>query len=320
METSYCAVIRTLGTAGDKYLKELQSLQAQSLQPEKTLVYIAEGYPLPKESIGKEEYLRCSKGMVKQRSLPFNEVDTEWMLLLDDDMYLPPKMVETMIEKAIREKADCIVPDVYALHKENTLHRFLYFLYNSVSSFNNDTWAQVVKKDGSFSFNRNPEKSFLPTQTGAGACILVRKKAYQQIHFEDEQWLDKFRFASQDDQLFLFKLYLYGFKVLMYFDSGIVHLDARAGERPDISKKMFYKKMNNFVVWYRSVYETRKNDAEKLEAKKAFRRRNFWNFFAMLVDALRYRKCNYILDYYRGIRAGKEYVKSEEYKRIPKYI
>lgn len=43
METSYCAVIRTLGTAGDKYLKELQSLQAQSLQPEKTLVYIAEG-------------------------------------------------------------------------------------------------------------------------------------------------------------------------------------------------------------------------------------------------------------------------------------
>lgn len=36
--------------------------------------------------------------------------------------------------------------------------------------------------------------------------------------------------------------------------------------------------MNNFVVWYRSVYETRKNDAEKLEAKKAFRRRNFWNF------------------------------------------
>lgn len=62
--------------------------------------------------------------MVKQRSLPFNEVDTEWMLLLDDDMYLPPKMVETMIEKAIQEKADCIVPDVYALHKENTLHRF----------------------------------------------------------------------------------------------------------------------------------------------------------------------------------------------------
>ena len=85
-------------------------------------------------------------------------------------------------------------------------------------------------------------------------------------------------------------------------------------------QRMFCKMMNNLVAWCRLVYETRKNDAERIAAIKAFRRRNFWNFFAMVVDSLRYRKFNYIFDYFRGIRAGKEYVRSEEYKRIPKYL
>ena len=48
----YCAAIRTLGTAGDKYLQTLKSLQSQTIPPKKILVYIAEGYDLPKETIG----------------------------------------------------------------------------------------------------------------------------------------------------------------------------------------------------------------------------------------------------------------------------
>ena len=50
----YTAVIRTLGTAGEKYQQLLNSLQQQSIQPNDIIVYIAEGYPLPKETIGKE--------------------------------------------------------------------------------------------------------------------------------------------------------------------------------------------------------------------------------------------------------------------------
>lgn len=54
---NYTAVIRTLGIAGDKYQTLLDSLNKQTIQPSKILVYIAEGYSIPKETIGKEQYI-----------------------------------------------------------------------------------------------------------------------------------------------------------------------------------------------------------------------------------------------------------------------
>lgn len=92
----YTAVIRTLGTAGAKYQTLLDSLAAQTIKPEAILVYIAEGYPLPKETIGIEQYIYVKKGMVAQRALQYKEVQTDWMLFLDDDVYLAPTSVETL--------------------------------------------------------------------------------------------------------------------------------------------------------------------------------------------------------------------------------
>ena len=36
--------------------------------------------------------------MVTQRSLPFDEVQTDWMLFLDDDMYLPASTVRRFFD------------------------------------------------------------------------------------------------------------------------------------------------------------------------------------------------------------------------------
>ena len=76
VEFEYTAVIRTLGTAGEKYQQLLDSLQAQTIAPQAIIVYIAEGYPLPKETIGIERYVYVKKGMVAQRALPYDEVQT----------------------------------------------------------------------------------------------------------------------------------------------------------------------------------------------------------------------------------------------------
>ena len=45
MPFAYCAAIRTLGRAGHKYLRLLQSLQAQTQPPLKILVYLADDCP-----------------------------------------------------------------------------------------------------------------------------------------------------------------------------------------------------------------------------------------------------------------------------------
>ena len=143
----YCVAIRTLGTAGEKYQTLLHSLKAQHHQPKKILVYIAEGYPLPKETIGIEEYIRCKKGMIAQRSLPFIEVDTEYILFCDDDLYLPPNIVERMFDGLQKKKGDCIAVNVYNEEQMSLLTKIGIFFHSFITSHTNDGWNIHIKRN-----------------------------------------------------------------------------------------------------------------------------------------------------------------------------
>lgn len=316
----YCVAIRTLGTAGEKFQTLLNSLVAQTLPPKKILVYIPHGYPAPKETVGIEQIVRCEKGMVAQRSLPFDEVDTEYILFCDDDLYLPPDYVKKLFCGLEENGGDCIVPQVYNHSCESWWMKCLVYLNNSSSARNDDGWADKVKRDAGFSYNNNPSKSVLPTQTAPFASLLCKKKAYQSIHFEDERWLDTFSFASMDDQLFYYKLYLQGFKVLMHYDTGIQHLDAKAGVRVNVKKRMFFKKKLLFTIWYRTIYRIRKGGRkEKLFCCLAFVWRNLLGIIALVGDTIRCKQPIFLIDYFRGLYAGYRYVRSSEYKKIPAF-
>jgi len=317
---TYCAVIRTLGTAGEKYQALLNSLVAQTLPPKRILVYIPNGYEAPRETVGIEQIVRCEKGMVTQRSLPFNEVDTDFILFCDDDMFLPPEMVERMLDEIERTSANSVVPDIYGGHRLGLMQRMAYYLSNSVSSRTDDGWALKVKRDAGYSFNQNPRFDFLPTQTGPGGCIFCETQAFRSIHLEDERWLDTFKFPSYEDQLFHYKMFLMGYTTLMYYNSGIRHLDARAGTRPDVSQKMYYKKKLLYVVWYRTIYNiASKSRSEKVRCALAFFFRNVIGLVMLLGETIRCRKPRFLVDYFRGLRDGRRYVHSDEYKKIPAF-
>ena len=111
---NYCAVIRTLGRGGEKYQQLLNSLVSQSIPPHKILVYIADGYPLPKETVGYETYIRCPKGRVAQRSLSFKEVDSDYILFCDDDIKLEESAVEKLFAEMQITGTDCISPNPLA--------------------------------------------------------------------------------------------------------------------------------------------------------------------------------------------------------------
>ena len=66
---TYSIAIRTLGTSGDKFVEELDSIMRQTVKPEKVIIYLAEGYKRPEYSIGIEQYVTVTKGMVAQRAL-----------------------------------------------------------------------------------------------------------------------------------------------------------------------------------------------------------------------------------------------------------
>lgn len=313
----YCAVIRTLGRAGEKYQRELDSLCRQTMLPEKILVYIPDGYPLPKETCGREEYVRSPKGMIAQRSLPFKEVDTDYILFLDDDIELAEDGVEKLFAALDDNHADVIIPNTFVHQEDSLVKRVFAYFHSGQKVHHLKDWSIRIGRDGGFSFNPSPKKSVLFTQSGPGTCCLCKRQAYDAIHFEDERWLEQFKYASGDDQLFFYKMYLYGYKLLTIYDSGIKHLDARSAGRPDISLKQRYQKAIAFIIWWRTQYDVRGRG--RLRCALAFSWRMFLGMLFCPVEAAFYRHPRFIPDFFRGLHDGWKYVHSEEYRRIPKY-
>ena len=114
----YSVAIRTLGTAGDKFVREINSLLKQSILPEKIFAYIPDGYALPDFS-GSEviEWVRSPKGMISQRSLPFLEISSQYVLFLDDDIELAADTVENLFKPILDANADVVVANVFPNHE-----------------------------------------------------------------------------------------------------------------------------------------------------------------------------------------------------------
>ena len=260
-EFEYTAVIRTLGTAGEKYQQLLDSLRAQTIAPQAIIVYIAEGYPLPKETIGTERSVYVKKGMVAQRALPYDEVQTEWMLFLDDDLYLPPNFVEMLYDHIVENDADVISPDIFPNHERSFLGKLMMAISGRMLPHRDDgKWGYKVIRTGGYSYNNHPTKSVYQSQTNAGACFLCRKGDFEKIHFDDELWMDNLSYAQGDDQVMFYKMYLHGLKQMTLYGSGIVHLDAGDNRNPQKEKMLLYADLRfKILFWYRFLYSQEKN-------------------------------------------------------------
>lgn len=222
----YTAVIRTLGKAGDKYQTLLDSLVSQTLPPKDIIVYIADGYPIPKETCGKEKYVYVPKGMVAQRALRYDEVQTEYILMLDDDVYLPGEAVERLFREMFENGGDVISPDVFHNAERTRKREILMTLSGRIYTRTRDSeWGYKVMLNGGYSYNKHP-RPVMQSQTNAGPCLLCCKSDFLGISFEDESWLDEMPYALGEDQVLFYKMHQAGLKVLTSFDSGIVHLDA----------------------------------------------------------------------------------------------
>lgn len=259
----YTAVIRTLGKGGDYYQKTLDSLILQSIPPSAIIVYIAEGYALPAETVNREQYVYVKKGMVAQRALQYKEVKTEYILFLDDDVYLPPTGVETLYHELQQYKGDVISPYVFYNHKKSIKEkiRLAVFGREFCRLFGN-RWGFKVLSTAGFSYINNPKKAVYESQTNAGPCFLCRKEDFLNIKYEDELWLDEAPYAFPEDQVMYYKMYLNGLKILTSYDSGIVHLDAGSstGGSVDRTCKVIYSEYRNKIIfWHRFIYSNEKN-------------------------------------------------------------
>ena len=322
-QMEYCVAIRTLGTAGEKYQAELDSLIAQTIKPKKILVYIAEGYPLPKETVGVEEYIRCPKGMVAQRALPFYEVDTPLCLFIDDDVYLPPTAVEKLIESLYRMDGDCIAADTFRNQEMSIWGKFKAVVTNWAIPRCDDEWAFKIGYTGTFSYNGNPKKDVYLSQSAAGPCSLWRMDSFHQIHYEDELWMDKLGFVGLDDLLYFQKLYRNGGRLLVHYKSGILHLDAQSARSTfkTNSKKFFVRSFLWLVVWWRIKLTA--DDItwfNKMMATLLFLFKLVWDGSLHLVFCASHLTLLPLMYWIKGLGRGLLYIRSKEFRNLPKYV
>lgn len=266
----YTAVIRTLGTAGKKYQQTLGSLAIQTIPPHDILVYIAEGYPLPKETCGKEKYIYVKKGMVAQRALPYDEVETEWILFLDDDVYLPETGVECLFKAIKKYNVDVVSPNTFENHKMGKADRRHNLLLCKALPFRSVKWAYRVLPSGGFVYKSNLTEDFYRSESNAGPCSLWRKQDFLNIHFENDiDWLDSAPYALPEDQVMFYKAHKSGLKVGTVFNSGIIHLDAGTSVEHNHERKMklLYSDIRNQILFCRKYVWGEKHGIRRLFLK-----------------------------------------------------
>ena len=311
----YTVAIRTLGKAGEKYQKLLDSLLTQTIPPTSINIYIAEGYSIPKETIGIEHYFYVKKGMVAQRALRFEEVNTEYILFLDDDVSLPKDGVEKMFKALSEEKADVVSPDVFPNAARSLLGRGVMTISGRMLARSDDKkWAYKVMRNTGYSYNMHPSKEIYLSQTNAGPCFFCKKSNMLKIHFEDELWLDDMPYAMGEDQVMFYKMYLMGLKVLTLFDSGIVHLDAGSTlQSYDKDKTRIYCDLRfRTIFWHRFIF---------LPETNIFKR--FWSvlcigytfFFTLLISLLK-GKFDMFKTKTNAIMNGIRFIGTEKYKSL----
>ncbi len=320
---SYSIAIRTLGTSGEKFERELKSIKQQTIKPEKVVVYIAKGYKKPNFSINIEEYVEVEKGMMRQRALKYDEINSDYILMLDDDVELSPNSSELMLKAIIENNVQCVAADTFKNHLM-PLSAKIYNIFVNLTfpHFRND-FAFIIRKNSSFSYINNPQKSFYYSQSAAGPASLWNKKTFLNLHLEHELWIERMGFNYGEDSLLFNKLYKNGYKLGIIFNSGIKHLDGGTSSSIFKSnlKRYYTRSFASISIWHRCCYNLKKISLHnKLASLFFFILKVIWLGLINLLASIILIKPKIFLYYILGIRDGIRFIKSTEYKSLPNYI
>lgn len=323
MQLTYSIAIRTLGTAGEKFRKELVSICAQTVQPERVIVYIAEGYDRPDFTVGKEEYVWVKKGMMAQRVLRYDEITSDCILMLDDDVELAPESAEKLIRAMVEQDADCVGADVFQNHLMPLKAKIYAVLTNLVFPHWSRKWAFKIHRNGSFSYNIHPAKPFYWSQSCGGPAALWKKDIYLHLHLNDELWLESFGFPFGEDALTFYKLFRRGGRLGILYDSGITNLNAQtsSGSFRKSAEHIYIRTKASLMIWWRSCYKNGKDTAlSRILAATAFCFKSIWLIPVMAGAALVQGNKNIFSSYFKGLRDGFREVHSPGFKALPPYI
>lgn len=313
---SYSVAIRTLGTAGEKYKVLLESLSRQTIAPEEIFVFIADGYGLPKESMGIERYVYVKKGMLAQRALNYEQISSEYILFTDDDIKFADDEVEKMFGHLIQNDADVISPDIFENANRSALSEMMMMMSGRMMPrWNDECWGYKVMSTSGYSYNKKIRKNVYRSETNAGACFLCRKEDFLKAHIEDELWVDNTPYPLGEDQVMYYKMHLSGLKILTYYDHRVEHLDGGNNLSKDKEKMLIYSDFRfKTIFWHRFIFKQQKNIFKKIWVTLSF---GYVCVFTLLIALLKLR-FDILKVKVAAIKDAVSFLRCSEYKNLPK--
>lgn len=317
----YSVIIRTTGKAGEKYRKLLQSISALVPQPKEIIVVLPEGYELPADRLGWETFYHCPKGMVIQRLYGIAQCKTPYALISDDDIAFGPDFVQKLHAPLVTGEYGISAGPLPEFFPGKGLPTVMSVLTGASgpSLFHKHRYNTVWKTTG-YSFNRKLKPGRLyETQSAPWTCFYADIQKLRSIRFEDELWLDKNGYSAHDDTCMFYKAWLRGIKSVIVADAPYQHLDAKTSTRGKMEKALYATGFNDVVFWHR--YLSGGNLVERTWSKTCIQYRLMAQKLYNHLNKLRGRMSDEeIAAFESGIKAGWEWIKTEEYQTLPSVL
>lgn len=246
--------------------------------------------------------------MVAQRALPYTEVDTEWILFLDDDIGIEPDGVERMFAATIANNADGCAFDAFPHDKLPLKTRIaMILLLSSVPRIGRREKGYTVNCIGKDIYNPKPKNDVAWSTTNAGGAFICRKEDFIKIHFEDDMWLDDAPNAIPEDKVMFYKMHLCGLRILTHYNSGFSHLDAGTSlMSSDKASKLAYSSARNNYIFNKLYIKPNLKITQKICAfiLSGISKPMGWLYERVI------RRGRYCADIKRGIHDAKHYLAS----------
>lgn len=321
-EFSYSVAIRTLGTAGEKYKKLLDSIKNQTIQPEKVIVVLPYGYEPPEYQLGIEEFVFCEKGMIKQRFEAIKHISSNYILFCDDDIEFGSDFVLKLSEPLVKGEYDCSAAPLLDLFPPKSIKYKMASLLGGACVMlhgRQDNYVRILKTGG-WSYNRSinvKEHKIYNSESIAGACFLTNTHIISKLNFEDELWAEKNGYPAFEDRIVIGKFIVNGSRVAVVSDTKYIHNDGKTSTKNVRLEPIYAGSFNHYVFWHRFIYEVCSNKIEKAWAKLCI---NYYIFMSRVYSFCLYKSKRYSKEICmmkkKGFEDAKKFVKSQEYKSL----
>lgn len=325
--SKYSIAIRTIGRAGEKYRKLLNSIDESNLRPEKVVVVLPEGYTPPEERLGYEEFVYCPKSMIGQRLEALNHINSEYTLFLDDDISFDPDFVEKLLKPLEEGKFDCSTGPLFSFFPASIAGKIAGTLTSSVSIsfFNRDMYVKILRSGGwSYHMFDTSEERYYPTESFAWTCFMIRTDVIRNIDMKDEiPWLEKHGYAMGDDRVMAYKLIKRGYTACIVSNALYMHNDAKTStsSREMVNTKpSFCMGFFHVVFWKRYILDMEISWIMKVMDLVCF---GYWLITMRLyhfIKSVNKRNRAKSKAFFEGVNQGLRYMDSSEYYALPSVI